>query len=155
MPRASGTTRSGFPAKGRSVKTSQVMKETLTAATLPPAGTCGTGKTDHSKRAVDRSEQRVGAGRKEEIFDGEPGAPHELDGPGDWPNGNVVFLLKAGHGRFEALGPVRRVRGVNRECTALREHAVRAFEARHEDVVRGVLDEVGEEDDVERTTRDG
>src|ERR1017187_10108026 len=106
MPRASGTTRSGFPAKGRSVKTSQVMKETLTAATLPPAGTCGTGKTDHSKRAVDRSEQRVGAGRKEEIFDGEPGAPHELDDPGDWPNGNVVFLLKSEEHTSELQSPM-------------------------------------------------
>src|ERR1035438_8722543 len=43
-PRASGTTSSGLPVKGRSVKTSQVTKETFMQGTLPPGGTSGTGR---------------------------------------------------------------------------------------------------------------
>ena len=77
-----------------------------------------TAEADHRERAVEGAEEGIRARGEEEVLDAEPRRLDERDDTLRLSHGDVVLLLEKGHGRLEALGPVRRVRGVDREGAA-------------------------------------
>src|ERR1035437_5619512 len=90
--RASGTTRSGLPAKGRSVKTSQVTKKTFIRETLPPSGTCESGRGRPSEtRGRGRRERDKGSRRRRGPPPGTP--PPRREGRRASPPGRDGVLL--------------------------------------------------------------
>src|ERR1700690_526591 len=91
-----------------------------------------TAEADQRERAVEGAEEGIRAGGEEEVFCAKPCRLDEGDDALGAPDGDVVLLLEAGHGRLEPLGPVRRVRRVDREGAALAERPPRASKAREE-----------------------